>query len=186
MLQIGDANTQFIIDTRKINPVPIIQELIKRNTLLVGHNIKYDYSVIKTNYGLEIENVFDTMLACQLVEYDDKALTFKKAKRPKRFTLEACVQRHVLPSYYSAQTSLFAPVVTKKIRETFSKVVGEDFSYEQEFYGAYDVLTCYRLYEKLLVLLEERDLMEAIHQENEFLKVAADCELNGMPLDTSK
>lgn len=151
---------------------------------MVGHNIKYDYSVIKTNYNLEIENVFDTMLACQLVEYEDKALNFNKTKK-KRFTLEAAVQRHVSPLYYTNQLSLFDPAVTKKIRETFAKVEGP-FSYEQEFYGAYDVLTCYALYTKLLALLKERDLMDAIHQENEFLKVAADCEINGMPLDTLK
>lgn len=185
MLQLGDDTIQFILDARQIDPVPIIKELIARNTLLIGHNIKYDYSVIKTNYGLEIENVFDTMLACQLVEYDDKALNFKKTKQKKRFTLEAAVGRHVSTHYYSSQTSLFAPIVTKKIRESFSKVEG-DFSFEQQYYGAYDVLTCFLLYKKLLVLLEKRSLFNAIQQENEFLKVAADCEINGMPLDTVK
>lgn len=189
MLQLGDNHVQYMVDCRTDDPTPVIKRLIERNVLLVGHNIKFDYTVIKLNYGLEIENVFDTMLACQLVEYGDKnsgLIRSKLKNAKKKYTLEACVQRHVSPMYYSKQGNLFAPVITKQIREGFARIGNSDFSYEQQWYGLYDVLTCFLLYKKLSVIIEEHSLVAAVEQENEFLKVAADCEINGMPLDTQK
>lgn len=183
MFQLGNHQKQFLIDTRTEDVVPLLKKLIERNTLLIGHNIKYDYSVIKTNYGLEIENVFDTMLACQLLAYNQKESSLIKKKKLS-FSLEACVQRYYDKYAYSPQGALFYPAVTKKIRESFAKITDGAFSEAQQWYALFDVFTCYALFLKTAPKLEEHDLKDAIYQENEFLKVAADCEINGVPLDT--
>ncbi len=146
--------------------------------MLVGHNLKYDYSVIKVDYGIELENLYDTMLAAQLMEY---AQTVKPAGY---FTLESCVRRWVDKIAYSAQGDLFAPSITKEIRKSFSSIGDSDFTSAQIYYGAYDALYTLLLSKCLRGGAEGVDLTASVNQENEFLKVLADMELNGMPADT--
>lgn len=113
MLQLGTDKEQFVWDTRKSSPEHFLRWLSSRNTVIVGHNLKYDYQVIKTNYNVEIENLWDTMLAAQIAECGKDS--------PKgHFSLEQCVSRYVRP-YYTSQGDLFAPTITKKIRSSFSE-----------------------------------------------------------------
>jgi len=57
MLQIGYMGTQVVLDTRKEDPSAILTYITATNRPIVGHNIKYDYQVIRTNYGITLENV---------------------------------------------------------------------------------------------------------------------------------
>jgi DNA polymerase-1 len=118
------------------------------------------------------------MLAAQIVECGMDA--------PKgHFTLEQCVARYVRP-YYTNQGNLFAPTVTKKIRASFAEVKDEPYTWEQIYYGAFDIETAYVLHEKLLHVGKENDLLNTFKLEFEFLKVLGDMELNGVYLDSEK
>lgn len=115
------------------------------------------------------------MLASQVIECGLDA--------PKgHFTLEQTVARYVRP-YYTRQGNLFAPTVTKQIRSSFQDIGNNPFSYEQIFYGAFDVEATHILKKKLLARAEELDLVRTLDLEFEFLKVLGDMELNGVFLE---
>lgn len=127
---------------------------------------------------MEIESLWDTMLASQIVECGKDA--------PKgHYSLEQCVARYVRP-YYTPQGNLFAPTITKKIRSSFANVADEPFTWEQIYYGAFDIETSFVLYKKLLDQGKTDDLLRIFDLEFEFLKVLGDMELNGVYLDSTK
>lgn len=175
MLQLGCGNTQVVLDTRKEDPTTLLKSIKDSNKRILGHNLKYDYQVIKTNYNVTLENLWDTMLAAQIIECGLEA--------PKgHFTLEQTVARYVRP-YYTKQGNLFAPTVTKQIRSSFAEIGDHPFSHEQLFYGAFDVEATYALKQKLDKKLTELDLQKTADLEFEFLKVLGDMELNGIFLE---
>lgn len=178
MLQIGNKDSQIVIDAREYDVKPILEYIIKSNKLVIGHNIKFDYKVIKINYGLELYNVADTMLQAQVIECGLDS-------PPGWFTLASVVQRYYDKYAYTNQGNLFLPYVTKKVRSTFSTVDG-DFSEEQIVYGAMDVEKCFCTYLKLLEVIKEKDLWKTAELENKFCLVLADMELEGLPLDKEK
>jgi DNA polymerase I-like protein with 3'-5' exonuclease and polymerase domains len=115
------------------------------------------------------------MLAAQILECGMEA--------PKgHFTLEQTVARYVRP-YYTSQGNLFAPTVTKQIRSSFADIGEKDFTFEQIFYGAFDVEATFALKRQLEKKLKEFDLERTAELEFDFLKVLGDMELNGIYLD---
>lgn len=176
MLQIGDERTQIVVDCRNTSPLPLLQKLLGNKTPIFAHNVKFDYTVVYMDYGLELENVFDTMLASQLVDYEQE-------KEKGLFTLESCVRRHVDPYAYTSQLNLFAPAYTKDTRKSFSSIKDEDFTPSQIYYGAADAAYTYILGKRLRKIAAEQGLTPAVEQENEFVKVLADMEINGLPTD---
>lgn len=100
MLQFGVAEKQFIVDCRKHDPTRLLKALAKKK--LVGHNLKFDYQVIKSNYGIVLEDVFDTMLGAQIVECG-----LDKEEKKGWFSLESVSRRYLNKDYYSNQLSLF-------------------------------------------------------------------------------
>jgi DNA polymerase I len=178
LLQLGNENEQLLIDTRKLNPSKFLKQLLTDSRVIVGHNLQYDYQVLKTNYDIELENVWDTMLAAQILECGPD-------REKGHFTLESVVGRYVRP-YYTAQLNLFIPPITKKIRESFASIKEEKFTIEQLYYAALDIETASLCYRKLKELLKENDLEDCMKLENEFLKVLSDMSLNGMPIKHMK
>jgi len=176
MLQLGDQNTQFIVDVRQKDPTKLLQEL--SNKTLIGHNIKYDYQVIKTNYNITLENLFDTMLASQVIECG-----MDQEEKKGWFSLEGVANRYLNQTYYSKQGNLFAPTITKQIRESFKDIGQKQFSREQLYYGALDVCVAFLLWKRFIPLIEESELSPVMELENEFLKVLGDMELNGVWLN---
>lgn len=57
MLQLGCGNTQVVLDTRKEDPTALLKSIKDSNKRILGHNLKYDYQVIKTNYDVTLENL---------------------------------------------------------------------------------------------------------------------------------
>jgi len=174
MLQFGNKEVQYIIDTRKADPTKLLKELSKKK--IIGHNIKFDYQVIKTNYGIELEDLFDTMLAAQILECG-------MDEEKGHFTLEQTARRYTGYHYYSNQGNLFIPAVTKKIRSSFSTIGDKPFELEQLYYGALDVSVAYLLYEKQKIQLEKNELESTAELEFNFVKVLADMELSGVYLN---
>ena len=65
LTQIGDKDTQFVIDDTSIDLSPIGNLLASK--LILGHNIGIDYKIWKRQgYGL-FRNVYDTMIAEQVI-----------------------------------------------------------------------------------------------------------------------
>lgn len=62
-----DENDNGFISGDSPDIVPFISSLAESNELVIGHNIKSDLLCILENTGIEIYNVFDTMIAWQLL-----------------------------------------------------------------------------------------------------------------------
>lgn len=169
MLQIGTTDFQIVLDTRYVDPTSILECLAKKT--IIGHNIKYDWQVLFLNYGIKLESVYDTMLACQIKE---NGVPIKRGW----FTLDGCVRRYIDPYAYSTQTYLGEPYVTKKVRDGFHTHEG-DFLDDQILYGAKDVYYAYALYKKL-------GTNAVTDLENAFCIAVAEMELTGMPIDEVK
>ena len=62
MLQIGDEDTQFVIDTRYVNIDALKPILESRDIIKIFHNAKFDYKFIKKWSGITCERIYDTFL----------------------------------------------------------------------------------------------------------------------------
>lgn len=176
MLQIGDEHTQWIIDVRTVDIIPLKPFLESRKLLKVGHNIKYDYQVLK-NIGITIENVYDTMLGEQV--------RYTGLKQAKGFyTLEETLERYTNRTPYNDQLSLFAPWIPKSRRSLVGSM--EQFDYAAVYYGATDVESTSLVYSLQKQYLIESDLHRVHRLENKFCLVVGDMELNGIHLDVDR
>jgi ribonuclease D len=105
--------------------------------------------MIYKNFGVKLENLFDTYLAAQLIETGHQ-------HEKGFYALDGCVRRHVDPYAYSAQMYLGMPHATKKVRDSFATV--DVLTPEQITYAALDVHYSYILYLKQREMLSKREL----------------------------
>lgn len=175
MLQLSNGVDTIVIDTRHEDPTSLLKSI--KDKRIIGHNIKYDCQMIQLNYKVEFENVWDTMLAAQVLECG--------LDSPKgHFTLESTVRRYVNPYLYTLQGNLFMPTITKAVRKTFVTTGLEPFTDIQIEYGGLDAFVTYHLYKKLKQRLIEEDLLKVLEEvENPFMKVLVDMEIAGVPIN---
>lgn len=170
MIQFGDANTQYVVDARKTKDI-VIQDLLERisDMLVVGHNLKFEYKHIFHNYGIRLNNLFDTQIAEMVLECGNN-----KA----RYSLKAVVEK-----YLGKDTS---DEMDKTIRMQFLEIGDKDFTEEQILYGANDIVAPMRLKEAQERKLKYLELWKTFQEETRFLPALASLEYNGMYLDKGK
>lgn len=179
MFQIGDKYDQWIIDTRDY-PLGSIKNILEDKTILkIQHNIKYDYKVLKIYNNITMESVWDTMV----IEY---VLTIGKEAPKGFYSLQNTHRRYYDSDPYSDQLSLFDPFIPKNKRLEISKIDDRPFTEAEIFYGATDIITAFKVYEKQSQLIRENRQEELAKLENEFALVLGDCELNGMPINRER
>lgn len=175
MFQIGDLNTQYVIDTRYVDIKPLFKILESKSITKIQHNIKYDYSVLYTNYGVRLENVYDTMVVDYLINNGKDDITH---------SLEQCCVRYLGKNPYDNQLSLFDPWITKQERVAISKKVYEDFEDSEIFYGATDIISAVQVKHAQDKIVKQKKLEKVVRLENRFVLVLGDMELTGLPIDT--
>ena len=62
MFQIGDADNQYIIDTRFVSIEPLRDVLESKQIIKIFHNAKFDYKFIKKWSNIACEGIYDTFL----------------------------------------------------------------------------------------------------------------------------
>lgn len=174
MLQLGRADEQIVIDAREVDIVPYLNLIADK--IIIGHNLKFDLSVLRIKYNFYAKYIYDTMLA---------AYVYECGRFAKKYTLEEVSRRYVDDNAYSAQLNLFIPPVTKEVRKTFHNYSGP-FTELQTMYGALDTYYAYALYTKLSDLLYEEDLSRTLKEEMDFMPVVMEMELNGIPIDSEQ
>lgn len=163
MLQIGDKDRQFVIDTRFVNIDPL--KHILETKLIIGQNIKFDYKFLLNN-NIRLKNVWDTMLAeCVL----------KCGKKKVGYGLNILCERYLKIS------------LKKDIRSQFSQITnGQPFTETQIIYGAKDILYLEEIRNKQLVLIQQLNLEKILDLENNATLAFAEIEYNGMGFDVDK
>lgn len=140
---------------------------------IIGHNIKYDYQILKLN-GYELKRVYDTMLG----EY----ILSTGLSRPKGYySLEETHLRRFGFNPYGNQLSLFDPWTPKSTRSGIEKMTRE-----LAFYAVKDIEVTSKVYEQQLLEIQRENLIEISNLENDFVLVLGDMELNGVPIDVDR
>lgn len=172
MLQIGtEDGNQFVFDMRTMPLEPLKSFLEERSRIYVGHNIKFDYNVLKSRKIL-LPNVYDTMVADQVIYNGLYDLSFIRTNH--RFSL-AGVYKHY-----------FKESIDKETRQQFHAIQSHPFTEQQIIYGALDVVYPFRIKQEQEKLIKRFQLEECIKLENEVLLALGDIEFNGFHLNRSK
>ena len=162
LMQLGVGGQAFVFDVRpgRVDAQIFKHLLESNNSLKLLQNAVFDYEMLKTNFNIEMNRVYDTMLAEQLIGL---------GLHPK-----AGLQ-HLVSKYLHMN-------MPKDIGKTF-----EDYNQEyQEYqlrYAANDVVVLREIYNQQLERLQQDDLMRVAQLEFGFVKPMAEMELNGMLLD---
>jgi DNA polymerase I-like protein with 3'-5' exonuclease and polymerase domains len=205
MLQIGDLNSQFVIDARYVDISPLKEVLESNKILKVGHNLKFEVKHLLLNHGIFVQNVWDTMISERIL-YNGEKLSY---------SLEALMKRHL--GYQTMEDKdLFdltgefdeedrdeldeldeldwldgntkEPLyVDKSIRTQFIEIGDKPFTQKQIEYGATDIVTplqLYKLQKKGRLVDGELYYPEiGFRLENTFVPVLGRIELKGVNID---
>lgn len=164
LMQIGTSQKQFVLDMRKLSVEPLKPFLISEDIKKVGHNLKFDYKMIKGNYGIDLECVRDTYLAEKLLHM---------GKKFGGFGLDDVVKSYLKFDLPKEERSSFG----------LGYVPEGDFTTAQLEYAARDVEYLIPLTKKQSDQLCEDELMHCYTLECNVLPCFADMEFDGMPLD---
>ena len=161
MFQIGDADNQYIIDTRFISIEPLRDILESELIIKIFHNAKFDYKFIKKWSDITCEGIYDTFLT-ELVISCGKNLGYGLKDLCKR--------------YLNVE-------LNKEVRNLFIGLTGQPFTDDQIIYGAKDVEYLCKIKELQLPTIQQYKLENVVQLENEVVKSFADMEYNGLDLD---
>ena len=162
MLQIGDEDTQFVIDTRYVNIDALKPILESRDIIKIFHNAKFDYKFIKKWSGITCECIYDTFLT-EIVISCGKSSGYGLKDLCKR--------------YLNVE-------LNKDVRNQFIGLTGQPFNDSQINYGAKDVEYLCKIKELQQPTIDKYKLQNVVDLENEVVKAFADIEYNGLDLDT--
>jgi DNA polymerase-1 len=165
MLQIGDDDNQFVIDTRHVNIEPLRDILESNSITKILHNVKFDYKFIKRWSNITMNGCWDTMLVDQVIHC---------GKFTVRYSLKELCKRYL-------QVDL-----DKDVRNQFVGLEGQPFKDDQIVYGAKDVeYLCFIRNAQEQLLLKHK--LEAVAElENSASLALADIEFNGFKLDKNQ
>lgn len=171
LLQLGTPEKAYIFDVPKLgldflrdslNPI-----LNNKAVLKIIQNAKFDYEMIKHNLGVEIANIFDTMLA----------------------------ERIVTCGLFRRQNSLGA-IAEKRLGITLDKN-WEEYDWQTVSltgkltpkhltYAALDVLTLFPIFEAQFKEIQEKGLVNIAKLEFTLIPVIGEMELKGIYVDVKK
>jgi len=161
MFQIGDANNQYIIDTRFISIEPLRDIMESTEIIKIFHNAKFDYKFIKKWSDITCEGIYDTFLV-ELVISCGKSLGYGLKDLCKR--------------YLNVE-------LNKEVRNQFIGLSGQPYRDDQIVYGAKDVEYLCKIKELQLPTIQQYNLENVVALENEVVKSFADMEYNGLDLN---
>lgn len=166
MFQIGCSEEQYVIDTRTASLEPLRPFFESTTHKKVGHNLSFDWKMVKSNYNIEIECSRDTMLA-ELLLYN--------GKRFSGFGLAA-----VLKQYLGID-------MDKSTREVFGRgMIKGEYTREMIDYAARDVMHLVPLAKRQCEELASQELQHVWLLECDVLPAFCEMELEGHYLNAEK
>jgi len=159
MLQIGDQDTQYIIDVREIDVTPLKDILESKQIVKILHNAKFDVNFIK-KFNINCENVYDTMLAERILTCGKKLSVSLKETVKRRLQIE----------------------LSKETQKSFINHTGA-FTDDQIAYGAKDIQLLSKLFKSQENSIKHHKLENTVKLENEAVLAFADIEYNGIHID---
>lgn len=161
MLQIGRPEEGCIIDTRVVNVEPLKPFFDSRDIKKISHHSKFDYKMLKTTTGLEMESPRCTFTA-EMVIYNGKKFT--------GFSLADLALEYM------------GVTMDKSIRQSFIGHTGP-FTHNQLIYGEDDTAMLLPIYQRQVQKMTKDGTGRAFIFETEAIPAFADMELSGLILD---
>jgi len=162
LLQLATPDETFVVDVFEAADLAPLKEVLEEGPVKVLHNSKFDYAFLRSEHGISLSPIFDTMLAAQLLGGGDQGPSY---------SLEAVAERHA------------GLEVDKSAR-------GEDWSRKlseaQIEYAARDAAILLPLRERLSEELEEEKLVRVSGIEFRAVAAIAEMELAGIKLDVAR
>src|SRR3972149_10649046 len=165
LFQLAVPGQAYIFDARHLDLRPFQAVLGDAKILKIAQNAKFDYGMLKELAGVEVVNIFDTMLAervltCGLTKLGDLSLVSLSRK------------------YLGLELS-------QEIRKTFENHL-RDFTKKQLDYAATDVLVLFPIYEVQKARLEKERLEKIASLEFKLVPVVSEMELRGFLIDVER
>lgn len=140
-IQIGTPEKSYIFDARQLSlkDLPRFKQFLENSKIIkILHNGKFDYKHIKQTLGIEVCNIYDTMLT------------------------EALLNAGLRNSYYSLKdlAQKYSGIDLKKaVRETFEYMTASTKLNESQLrYSALDTLILFPIFEEQLKKLKKKSL----------------------------
>lgn len=166
LVQIGVPGLSYLIDIRNITDLEPLKLLMEDEVILkILQNAKYDYQILSQKYGIRIRNIYDTMLAEQLLLAGRSTIG--------DFGLQSIVKRY-----------LDKPL-SKGVRYRFENNP-IFFTEEMLQYAAKDVSVLLELYPLQSDALVDEGLWTIALLEFALVPVVGEMELNGVLIDLKK
>ena len=155
--------------------VPVLSPLFNSSLLMVGANIRYDYSVLRYCFGIKMVRVFDVQIAEQVL----LGLGRSDARgQGISFSLKAIAERRQLGTMSKEERNWF---IDLDQREEWNSPIPE----EQLEYSAQDVNVLKPIYEAQLEELKSRRLVSIAKLEMRVLPALGEVEHNGVPINAT-
>ena len=168
LFQISTPDKSYIIDARTLNiaDLPEIRDILEdQKKIKLLQNAKFDYKFIKKHTGIEMYNIYDTMLA-------EGVLT--AGLSAKMSSLK------VLSKDYLGLD------MDKNIRKSFIGLKDINFSEDQLKYAAIDTFVLFPIFEAQIPKLKMQGVVDTAKTEFAVTKVIGEMELKGVYINKSK
>lgn len=163
LIQICIEDEIFIINALTVSKDSISSLLNDiRNICSIGHNIKFDIKFLKTNFGVLLENVHDTMLT------------------------EVLLYQGIGKKFYSLQELALDycdVTLDKTFQASFENMSNGIFTESQLLYSALDVKHLKKIYDSQMEKVVESGQLETYRLEMRTVPVVAQMEINGIKID---
>jgi DNA polymerase I-like protein with 3'-5' exonuclease and polymerase domains len=166
MLQIGDDQTQFVIDTRGLDISCLKKYFESKEWLKIFHNAKFDVQFLRFTFGFQTENVYDTFLGecCLTNGIDGRSLGLTG------LTAKYCN----------------GAILDKTERGRFISLGSKPYTHSNIIYGARDVEFLFCIRDKQMAEIERWGIQDVVELECQVVLALSDIEYNGMQLDATK
>lgn len=165
MIQIGRPELGFILDVRGLSVEVLRPFFESKDVKKIGHNLKFEYEMIKTSFKIECEALRCTMLAEQII---NAGRIFRN-----QIGLEFVLNKR------------FGVELNKEIRKTFIGHKGA-FTKQQLEYAEDDTKYLLPLFQQQVKELTEAGLNRVYLIETNCIPAFGDMAIAGMPLDTKR
>ena len=168
LFQISTPDKSYIIDARALDlkTLPEIKDILEdQKKIKLLQNAKFDYKFIKKHTGIEMYNIYDTMLA-------EGVLTAGLSGK--------------MSSLKTLSKEYLGLDMDKNIRQSFIGLKDINFSEDQLKYAAIDTFVLFPIFDAQIPKLRMRGVVDTAKTEFAVTKVIGEMELRGVYINKNK
>lgn len=163
LAQITFPDETFVINAR-LDLRPLMPFFASKDWLKIMQNAKFDTKFVLHNFNTKTSNIYDTMLAEQMIRLEEHASSRLDILAKKYLNVD----------------------LNKDTRNSFINATSHVFTQEQLDYAADDTKVLFGIREQQLKIIEEQGLQKVAELEFELAPVVAAMELAGVPINREK